>query len=387
MCSKITPATGGKPEECRKPGLTLIGVLVTLIVLGAMAAIFVPRIIRKHREARENALDQALADMMGGSLERVKEALEAYPQLLHAKEELGGLTPLHYAALNGEETVAELLLTKGADVHARDRDMATSLHWAAEGGHKGVAGLLLAGDADAGAKDRFGMTPLHRAALWGHKDVVQVLLEGGAQIDVFAAAALGEMSILSGHVERGADVVSTRAEGGWTLLHFAAGAGQSRAVGFLLDGGADVGAKDNAGESPLHQAAGWGHKDVAELLLANGADVDAKDYDGEAPLHETAKGRDRTLYDADGGGCKGVAEVLLAKGADVNAKNHGGETPLSMATWSYQKELAELLKKHGAKEEEALPPPDRIPGHFPRHEAERIAAGIEAARKKPEGDE
>ena len=56
-------------------------------------------------------------------------------------------------------------------------------------------------------------------------------------------------------------------------------------------------------------------------------------------------------------GHKTIVEILLAKGADVNAGDEGGGTPLDGAESSQRrddyceehKEIADLLRKHGAK--------------------------------------
>ena len=53
-------------------------------------------------------------------------------------------------------------------------------------------------------------------------------------------------------------------------------------------------------------------------------------------------------------GHKEIAELLIAKGADVNAKNMFGETPLDLAILDKHTELADLLRKHGAKTSKEL---------------------------------
>jgi ankyrin repeat protein len=41
--------------------------------------------------------------------------------------------------------------------------------------------------------------------------------------------------------------------------------------------------------------------------------------------------------------------VHIAKGADVNAKDEEGKTPLGLAVEKVHKDMATLLKKHGAR--------------------------------------
>ena len=45
-----------------------------------------------------------------------------------------------------------------------------------------------------------------------------------------------------------------------------------------------------------------------------------------------------------------MVELLIAKGAYVNARNGDGRTPLSYAQEKGYTKIAELLRKHGAKE-------------------------------------
>jgi cytohesin len=121
-------------------------------------------------------------------------------------------------------------------------------------------------------------------------------------------------------------------------LFEAAFAGNIEAVKQAIAAGSDVNAKDAGGGTltPLHVAT---TKEIAELLLANGADVNAKDsVTGATPLHEMA------IY-----GQKEIVELLIAGGADVNANSDDDGTPLDWAIRHKHPEIADLLRKHGAK--------------------------------------
>jgi cytohesin len=60
------------------------------------------------------------------------------------------------------------------------------------------------------------------------------------------------------------------------------------------------------------------------------------------------------LFAAILGPHKETAELLIAKGADVNARGFFGMTPLNMADDEGEKEMAELLRKHGGKKGKEL---------------------------------
>jgi Ankyrin repeats (3 copies)/Ankyrin repeat len=98
-------------------------------------------------------------------------------------EDSYGRTPLSYAAEKGHEAVVELLVEKGAELEAKDKDYGrTPLSWAAEKGHEAVVKLLLDKGAELEAKDyNYGQTPLIWAVEKGREAVVKLLLEKGAQ--------------------------------------------------------------------------------------------------------------------------------------------------------------------------------------------------------------
>ena len=160
----------------------------------------------------------------------------------------------------------------------------------------------------------------------------------------------------------------------------------------------DVNAADVLDKTALHYAAAWGRIQIAELLIANGADVNTKSVTGRTPLDIANKnnkskiadllrchgGKHGTIHGAalDGdieavkeflaaatnvnvkgvfgqtplhfAADKEIAELLIAKGADVNAKDQDDETPLDWAIHSKLTEIADLLRKHGAKTGEEL---------------------------------
>ena len=104
----------------------------------------------------------------------------------------------------------------------------------------------------------------------------------------------------------------------------------------------------------INEDARDGNIEAVKQHLDTGTDVNAKGELGETPLHFAAQR-----------GHKEIVELLLAKDADVNAKEDHGETPLDWAIFGYhvevegeakaaQKEIADLLRKHGGKTGEEL---------------------------------
>ena len=98
--------------------------------------------------------------------------------------------------------------------------------------------------------------------------------------------------------------------------------------------------QDKAPDISIHDAAREGNIEAVKQHLATGTDVNTKDNRGKTSLHRAAEK-----------GHKEIAELLIAAGADLNAKDDDGTTPLDMAD---DKEIADLLRKHGGKTGEEL---------------------------------
>ncbi|GFV23098.1 putative ankyrin repeat protein RF_0381 [Trichonephila clavipes] len=176
-----------------------------------------------------------------------------------------GQTPLHIAAENGKLNVVECLVNKGANINAK-RSGCTPLQVAADNGEldiikylldKDIVKYLVSKDADINAKDKYGRTPLHFAVKSGNLDIVKYLIKNGAD-------------------------VNTKNRYNWTLLHEAAAHdGQLDIVRYLVDKGADVNARDKRGNTPLYMTVYHEELDIIKYLIDNGANVNVKNKHDE----------------------------------------------------------------------------------------------------------
>ncbi|HJO09593.1 MAG TPA: ankyrin repeat domain-containing protein [Verrucomicrobiota bacterium] len=151
---------------------------------------------------------------------------------------------LHEAISKGHDEMVELLIEQGADVNGKDVGGGTPLGWAAKFGHKEIARLLIAQGADVNAKNYFGWTPLHEAAGVGHNKICELLIEKGAD-------------------------VNARANGGWTPLQDSAMKGHTEVVKILIANGAIVNARVY-GKTPLDWADERKKKEVTNILRKHG---------------------------------------------------------------------------------------------------------------------
>lgn len=187
-----------------------------------------------------------------------------------------GETPLYWA-VRGHRDAVEELSRNDTDIIAKTIDIDTALIEAlrpridatrlttrqlyskVSDVLKDVSKLLIAKGADVNAKNRDGDTPLIEAAKGVNKELVELLVASGADVNA-----------------KGRD--------GLTALDNAARQGRTDIVGFLLAKGADIGTSDKAKTTPLHLAAEHGKKDMVEFWISKGANVNAKNEHGVTPL-------------------------------------------------------------------------------------------------------
>ena len=119
-----------------------------------------------------------------------REAARAYYFEEIAHYAYAGDTPLHMAAAAHETGIAEELLSRGADVSARNRRGAEPLHYATDGipgsdawdpeAQYATIELLIKAGANPSSEDKSGVTPLHRAVRTRCAAAVRALLVNGA---------------------------------------------------------------------------------------------------------------------------------------------------------------------------------------------------------------
>lgn len=96
------------------------------------------------------------------------------------------------AVLSNVSTLQTALSQPGADIEDRDpTHEKTALHHASQSGRTGIVELLLSKGADVRARDSYGETPLHYAVDSGNLEVVKLLVEAGSDLD--ARNELGEL--------------------------------------------------------------------------------------------------------------------------------------------------------------------------------------------------
>ncbi|XP_078276563.1 ankyrin repeat- and BTB/POZ domain-containing protein 3-like [Rhinoraja longicauda] len=232
-----------------------------------------------------------------------------------------GMTPLMYAASNGDEAMAQVLLNFGAtidiqvpsntqqylSIHLETRDW-TALTFAVAFGHLPVAQLLLDAGADVEgcvSEGSWSDTPLQLVAAAGHFDLVCLLLKKGADL-------------LAGTIDKG---------GVATSLHGIA--------------------------NPFSQAAAHGHRKVLQKLLsqpdtantdfvsledilAEGAEL-SKQQVPKCGLSRSSKARSKALQDA-------LYQSAEHNYLDISVELHKLGVPWTVHSW--QKSLQTSFSQH-----------------------------------------
>ena len=276
-------------------------------------------------------------------------------------------SPIADAAARGDREAVKALLKKAADVNAAQGDGMTALHWAAMNGDGDLVQMLIVAGANVRATTRLGTyTPLYLAAQQGHGAVIQALLKAGADLNagtpngtspLMVAAASGDLDAVKALVDNGADVNGKDGVRQQTPLMYAAASNRAAVIEYLAAKGADFKATSKVSDlsNLTREGAGFGGNPQANL--PGGATAQAArrqpmpGVDRNYGLNEliVAHGGLTPLLYAVRQGHHESAAALLKAGADVNAVSAGDRTsPLLMAIINGHFDLARVLIDHGA---------------------------------------
>jgi fucose 4-O-acetylase-like acetyltransferase len=144
-------------------------------------------------------------------VERLKKSL-ADGMSPNALERVLGATPLSTAAAYGNVAAIELLIAKGADVKARNRDGATPLHAAAMYGKVKAARVLIQHGADRRAKNRIGETPADMLNADGTRMLILTVLTGVPSDDLSGREKVSQMLVEADQLRSSAEQESIGAD-------------------------------------------------------------------------------------------------------------------------------------------------------------------------------
>ena len=194
--------------------------------------------------------------------------------LMLAGASIHASSPVADAAMKGDADMVRTLVRQGADVNAAQPDGMTALHWAALNGDLKVMDVLLVAGAATESLTRLGgYTPLHLASSKGHAPIVARLLEAGSKPKALTAT-------------------------GVQPIHLAAQAGSADAVRLLIDRGADANARDNThGRTPLVFAASQNRIEAMRMLIEKGANSRLETTVIDYPQRQTADNQSRVARD------------------------------------------------------------------------------------------
>jgi ankyrin repeat protein len=314
---------------------------------------------------------------------------------------------LVFAAAQGRDEIAEMLLNAGARIDDVDNDGQSACH-AASDGHHAVMRVLLAHRPNLALRDMRGSTALHLATLttWRHECALLLIL-AGASLD---GIDRGRLCWLAAHstfavqalMDRGVVVRNLHDDSGRTPLHHAVQRhpndlgllsmlvdvcgvdfelrstdnerisctgiaiynGHVAALRFFLQAGADASFSDN--DPLLHHSIMSTDRQIVctMLLLAAGADVTARDWTGGTACLLAAQQQQHAPM-------MKFVHAMVAAGADLDAADENGNTPrlcLAECGQTVDAEQVETARREIAK----------LRLDFVRHRAMHVCIGLQS---------
>lgn len=281
--------------------------------------------------------------------------------------DVSGVSPLHYAAKikaakdsDNETLIIDLLLEYGGNIECLDFYERSPLVWAVCSNNIAKMNHLITKGANIYAKDAGGLSVLHYATSNGNIDIIRILLEE-YKFDIetldnnkcsalMYACSYTKSDVIQFLLEKGANVNAEdckRRNG----AHFASGKGDLNNLEILHKFNCNLWKLNQDSNYPLHEAAYKGHFDVLEFLINNlnqennyHSIINHKNSNGQTALH-LATVKDNVK----------ICSILLDHGADPNIQlrviNGKSMTALDLAT---KDETKSLIVKHNGQTSDNL---------------------------------
>lgn len=316
-----------------------------------------------------------------GMLEKLRELVEANPELVHARGG-DGQTSLHFAS---SIEIAEYLLDHGAEIDARDVDHeSTAAQYMVKsrqpvcrfliqrGGYSDILMAAALGDMDLARKhlkadpecirmrvsdEYFPMispknggtilqwelgwyvSALQIAKSFGHTDMFNFLMEEcPADEKLLNACWLGDESLVKSVLAAHPNLAATLSAAGRRQLAHAARNNNATAVRLMIAAGLPVaGVFSQHYATPLHWAAWHGNVEMIRMILAHHPEIENKDNEyHDTPLGWAIFGSEHG-WNPGKGDYAGAVETLLNAGAEPPDKMNGTA------------EVRKVLRKHGLR--------------------------------------
>ncbi|GJM23853.1 MAG: hypothetical protein DHS20C16_02680 [Phycisphaerae bacterium] len=194
--------------------------------------------------------------------------------------------------------------------------------------------LLRQNPAFAAENDESGVSLLLSALYRGHADVAARIAEARDALDIFEAAAIGQLQTVRNLFQNDAEVLNGYSADGFTPLHLAVFFGRIEVARYILAHGGDVeaSARNDSRVRPLHSAAATRDERMVRVMLSAGANPDAKQTGGHTALHSAA------IH-----GNVPMTIALLASGADPAIQNDEGKSAIDLTPRENQVAIKSIL--------------------------------------------
>jgi ankyrin repeat protein len=239
-----------------------------------------------------------------------------------------GMTCLHIACIKGYETIVDLLIDYGCNVHLTDKNKYIALEYAFENNHINIAKKLLKLGLE---KDKNKIIELFLSCFPDNQDEYNFDNLPDEGDDSRCYNKLG-MFLISNGLSPNENIKEND-----NIFGYVCQMGYKKIVEHMIKNGAEINIlfkKSNSTRTPLiyacasHDGEGGGYSNIVKLLLENGAnpnlnidDPDPHIFD-HYPLESVCAVNERYYVNPK------IAELLINYGADVNKLNTSEHSPL-----------------------------------------------------------